>query len=116
MTQWLNEIAMESAFEADPELTIDLVQIFRDLHPPMEMKIEDAIGESDFQKVREAAHMLKTRLRHLHLPSLGKDAEELEQHASAQRRSEMMLSYFVLKRRISEALVEIDTFLGARSR
>lgn len=116
MNRWLDESAMDESFRSDPDLMIDLVQIFRDLHPPMETQIELAIGEGNFMAVCEAAHMLKTRLRHLHLPALGKNAEELEHHARALRRSEMMLSYFVLKRHISEALIEIDMFLGARSR
>ncbi|MEI8212843.1 MAG: Hpt domain-containing protein [Planctomycetota bacterium] len=112
MTHWLDHGSMENTFESDPELVVDLVQIFRDLHPGLEASIEKAIGRGDFSEVRESAHLLKTRLWLLHLPDLGKNAEELEQHALSQRRSEMMLSHFVLKRNISEALTEIDSFLG----
>jgi HPt (histidine-containing phosphotransfer) domain-containing protein len=103
---------MENAYESDPQLTMDLVQLFRELHPDLETRIEKAIGRGDFGEVRESAHLLKTRLRILHLPDLGKNAEELEHHALFQLRSEMMLSYFVLKRNIPEALAEIDSYLG----
>jgi HPt (histidine-containing phosphotransfer) domain-containing protein len=111
MTNWLDHGSMENAYESDPQLTMDLVQIFRELHPDLETRIEKAIGRGDFGE-RESAHLLKTRLRTLHLPELGKNAEELEHHALSQLRSEMMLSYFVLKRNISEALAEIDSYLG----
>lgn len=115
MSQWLDRESMETALVEDRELVIELETMFRELQPDLESRIERAISQNDFSEVREAAHLLKTRLRHLHLPTLGGDAEELERLAIAQKRNEILLSYFVLKRHIAEGLTEFELFVGGES-
>jgi HPt (histidine-containing phosphotransfer) domain-containing protein len=115
MSQWLDRASIETALREDRELVIDLETMFRELQPELESRIERAISSNDFSEVREAAHLLKTRLRHLHLPTLGSDAEALERLAIEQKRNEILLTYFILKRHIVEGLNEFELFLGGET-
>jgi HPt (histidine-containing phosphotransfer) domain-containing protein len=115
MSQWLDRASLEIAVSEDRELMIDLESMFRALQPDLESRIERAISDNDFTEVREAAHLLKTRLRHLHLPTLGSDAEALERLAVAQNRNGILLSYFTLKRHIAEGLTEFELYVGGGS-
>jgi HPt (histidine-containing phosphotransfer) domain-containing protein len=115
MTQWLDRTSIEIAIREDRELMIDLESMFRALQPDLESRIEQAISDNHFTEVREAAHLLKTRLRHLHLPTLGSEAEALERQAIAQNRNEILLSYFTLKRKIAEGLTEFELYVRGES-
>lgn len=115
MTQWLDRTSIEIALREDRDLVIELESMFRQLQPDLESRIERAISNGDFADVREAAHLLKTRLRHLHLPTLGSDAEQLERLAIAQNRNEILLSYFTLKRQIAEGLIEFELHVGGET-
>ncbi len=111
MSRWVHQASIQKALQENFEFFCETEQIFRELYPALERRFDDAFQADNFSEVREAAHILKTRLRYLHCYTLGDAADTLEKMAVMQQRNEIRAFYGHLKRDIDEALEELRSII-----
>jgi HPt (histidine-containing phosphotransfer) domain-containing protein len=107
MSRWVHQASIQKALQENFEFFCETEQIFRELYPALERRFDDAFQADNFSEIREAAHILKTRLRYLHCYTLGDSADALEKMAVLEQWTEVRTAHAQLRRDIDEALEEL---------
>jgi len=111
----IDRAALERSDRQDPELIPELLEMFCDGLPKIFSQLDQGIEQSDAERVRDTAHMLKSRLRYLHCYGVGNLAETMEKQARRGDFSEIEACYTELKSGIESAIHELREHVEGRT-